>query len=124
MALISLQKCTEYNNKILKDKIITGLRQINFDLIGLKDKRVCLKPNLLMPLNPERAVTTHPELFRAVAEIVHDYTHNIVLIELPNFFPLKSTIKKTSRRYCERLGDRSCGHKRYRDAAFSACASL
>jgi uncharacterized protein (DUF362 family)/Pyruvate/2-oxoacid:ferredoxin oxidoreductase delta subunit len=95
MALISLQKCTEYNNKILKDKIMAGLEQINFDPTGLKNKRVCLKPNLLMPSNPGRAVTTHPELFRAVAQIIHDYTRNIVLIESPNFFPLKSTIKKT-----------------------------
>jgi uncharacterized protein (DUF362 family)/Pyruvate/2-oxoacid:ferredoxin oxidoreductase delta subunit len=95
MAVISLQKCTEYDNKILKDKIMAGLGQINFDLTGLKNKRVCLKPNLLMPSNPERAVTTHPELFRAVAQIVHDYTRDIVLIESPNFFPLKSTIKKT-----------------------------
>ena len=96
MAVISLQKCAEYDNKILKEKIIEGLRQIDFDLTGLKNKRVCLKPNLLMPMNPERAVTTHPELFRAVAQIVHDYTRNIVLIESPNFFPLQSTIKKTS----------------------------
>jgi uncharacterized protein (DUF362 family)/Pyruvate/2-oxoacid:ferredoxin oxidoreductase delta subunit len=95
MAIISLQKCTQYDNKILKDKIIAGLGQINIDLTGLKDKRVCLKPNLLMPSNPKRAVTTHPELFRAVAEILRDYTRNIVLIESPNFFPLKSTIKKT-----------------------------
>ena len=94
MSLISLQKCTQYDNKLLKDKIIAGLKQIDFDLTDLKDKRVCLKPNLLMPSSPERAVTTHPELFRAVAEIVHDYTHNIILIESPNFFPLKSTIKK------------------------------
>jgi uncharacterized protein (DUF362 family)/Pyruvate/2-oxoacid:ferredoxin oxidoreductase delta subunit len=95
MSVISLQRCAEYDNKVLKDKIITGLRQINFDLTSLKNKRVCLKPNLLMPSNPERAVTTHPEFFRAVAEIIHDYTHNIIIIESPNFFPLKSTIKKT-----------------------------
>jgi uncharacterized protein (DUF362 family)/Pyruvate/2-oxoacid:ferredoxin oxidoreductase delta subunit len=95
MAIISLQKCTQYDNKTLKDKIMTGLGQIDFDLTGLKNKRVCLKPNLLMPSNPERAVTTHPELFRAVAEIVRDYTRNIILIESPNFFPLPSTIKKT-----------------------------
>ena len=95
MAVISLQKCTQYDNKILKDKIMAGLKQIDFDPTGLKNKRVCLKPNLLMPSNPDRAVTTHPEFFRAVAQIVHDYTHNIVLIESPNFFPLKSTIKKT-----------------------------
>jgi uncharacterized protein (DUF362 family)/Pyruvate/2-oxoacid:ferredoxin oxidoreductase delta subunit len=95
MAVISLQKCTQYDNKLLKDKIIAGLKQIDFDLTALKDKRVCLKPNLLMPSSPERAVTTHPELFRAVAEIVHDYTRSIIIIESPNFFPLKSTIKKT-----------------------------
>jgi len=94
MSVISLQKCTQYDNKLLKDKIIAGLKQIDFDLTGLKDKRVCLKPNLLMPSSPERAVTTHPELFRAVAEIVHDYTRSIIIIESPNFFPLKSTIKK------------------------------
>ena len=95
MAVISLQKCAQYDNKILKDKILAGLKQIDFDLTGLKNKRVCLKPNLLMPFDPERAVTTHPEIFRAVAQIVRDYTDNIVLIESPNFFPLKSTIKKT-----------------------------
>jgi len=95
MALVSLQKCAQYDNKILKDKIRTGLSQIRFDLTGLQNKRVCLKPNLLMPLSPERAVTTHPEVFRAVAEIVRDYTDHIVLIESPNFFPLKSTVKKT-----------------------------
>jgi uncharacterized protein (DUF362 family)/Pyruvate/2-oxoacid:ferredoxin oxidoreductase delta subunit len=94
MALISLQKCPEYDNKILKDKILAGLRQIEFDPANFKNKRVCLKPNLLMPMNPDRGVTTHPEIFRAVAQIVHDYTNNIVLIESPNFFPLKSTIKK------------------------------
>jgi uncharacterized protein (DUF362 family)/Pyruvate/2-oxoacid:ferredoxin oxidoreductase delta subunit len=95
MAVISLQKCTQYDNKLLKDKIIAGLKQIDLDLTDLKDKRVCLKPNLLMPSSPERAVTTHPELFRAVAEIIHDYTRSIIIIESPNFFPLKSTIKKT-----------------------------
>jgi uncharacterized protein (DUF362 family)/Pyruvate/2-oxoacid:ferredoxin oxidoreductase delta subunit len=95
MAVISLQKCDQYDNKILKDKILTGLKQIDFDLTALKNKRVCLKPNLLMPFNPERAVTTHPEVFRAVAQIVKDYTDNIIVIESPNFFPLKSTLTKT-----------------------------
>jgi len=95
MALISLQKCAEYDIKILKEKILTGLKQIEFDPASFKNKRVCLKPNLLMPANPDRAVTTHPAVFRAVAEIVHDYTKDIILIESPNFFPLKSTVKKT-----------------------------
>lgn len=94
MAVVSLQKCAQYDNQELKNKILAGLYQIEFDLAELKNKRVCLKPNLLMPMSPERAVTTHPEVFRAVAEIVRDYTKDIVLIESPNIFPLKPTIKK------------------------------
>lgn len=103
MAVISLQKCTQYDNKILKEKILTGLTQIGFDPTELKNKRVCLKPNLLMPLTPDRAVTTHPEIFRAVAQIVRDYTTDIVLIESPNFFALKPTIKKAG--LAEIVGD-------------------
>ncbi|KUG22851.1 iron-sulfur cluster-binding protein [hydrocarbon metagenome] len=94
MALISLQKCAQYDNKMLKEKILMGLKQIDFDPAELKNKRVCLKPNLLMPVSPERAVTTHPEIFRAVAQIVRDFTKDIILIESPNFFALKPTIKK------------------------------
>lgn len=103
MAVISLQKCVQYDNKILKEKILTGLTQIGFDPTELKNKRVCLKPNLLMPLTPDRAVTTHPEIFRAVAQIVRDYTTDIVLIESPNFFALKPTIKKAG--LAEIVGD-------------------
>jgi hypothetical protein len=40
MALISQQKCTEYNTTILKDKIIAGLGQIQSEaLINLFDEK-------------------------------------------------------------------------------------
>jgi uncharacterized protein (DUF362 family)/Pyruvate/2-oxoacid:ferredoxin oxidoreductase delta subunit len=93
-SIVSLQECKLYNNRILKDKIVSGLEQTGFDFSGLKGARVCLKPNLLMPFPPERAVTTHPEFFRAVAEIMYDYTKDLVLIESPNFFPLEPTMRK------------------------------
>jgi uncharacterized protein (DUF362 family)/ferredoxin len=95
MASVALLKCDEYNNTELKKTIREGLDLVGFDLKSLKNKRVCLKPNLIMPFRAERALTTHPEMFRAVAEIVRDYTKNIVVIESPNFFPLESTMKKT-----------------------------
>jgi uncharacterized protein (DUF362 family) len=33
--------------------------------------RVVLKPNLLLPSAPERAICTHPEILRAVARLAH-----------------------------------------------------
>jgi len=88
MTLISLQKCAQHDNKILKEKILTGLRQINFDLTELKNKRVCLKPNLLMPVSPERAVTTHPEISEPLPKSCVIYTTNIVLIRIIPIFSL------------------------------------
>jgi uncharacterized protein (DUF362 family)/Pyruvate/2-oxoacid:ferredoxin oxidoreductase delta subunit len=95
MAIVSLQKCSTYDNSEVKAAVRTTLKNIGFNPASLKNRRVCLKPNLLMPFGPERALTTHPEVFRAVAEIVKEHTDNVVVIESPNFFPLVSTMKKT-----------------------------
>ncbi len=53
------------------------LRPLIFDLISSLDRgaisrnsRVLIKPNLLAPASPERAVTTHPMIVKAVAEYV------------------------------------------------------
>ncbi len=42
--------------------------------------RVVLKPNLLLPSAPERAICTHPEILRAVARLAH--AHGASVVEL------------------------------------------
>ena len=56
------------------------LKPLLFDLIGSldhgairKNSRVLIKPNLLAPAAPERAITTHPMIVKAVVEYVLEH---------------------------------------------------
>ncbi len=94
MPKVSLLKCNDYENTALKESVIKGLEHIHFDFNILKNAYVALKPNLLMPAKPESTVITHPEFFRAVAEIVKEYTDKIYLIESPNGVALLQKVMK------------------------------
>ncbi len=68
-ALVSLQSCSGYTQV---DAVLSALLA---PLGGLgafvrPGQRVLLKPNLLMDATPEQAVTTHPEIVRAVLRAV------------------------------------------------------
>ena len=70
-ALVSLQSCSGYTQV---DAVLSALLA---PLGGLgafvrPGQRVLLKPNLLMDATPEQAVTTHPEIVRAVLRAVRD----------------------------------------------------
>ena len=45
MTVVSLQKCVECDNRLLKDAIIDGIEQSGFDLSDLKERRVCRREN-------------------------------------------------------------------------------
>ncbi len=92
---VSLVVCASYDDDVLKEAVAKAIELSGFTLSFLRGKRVILKPNLLMPIAPERAVTTHPAFFRAVAELVLDETNNVCVIDSPNFFALSSALKKT-----------------------------
>jgi uncharacterized protein (DUF362 family)/Pyruvate/2-oxoacid:ferredoxin oxidoreductase delta subunit len=96
MPTVSLLRCDEYENRILKDTIRKSLANIGFDLKALKKARVVVKPNLLMPSKDEKAIITHSEFFRAVVQIVKESGGKPVLLESPAIHSLERTIKKTS----------------------------
>jgi uncharacterized protein (DUF362 family)/Pyruvate/2-oxoacid:ferredoxin oxidoreductase delta subunit len=66
---ISLVKCQDYENSL---KAV----QKSIDLIGgiseyiKQGEKILIKPNLLAPKEPDKAVTTHPEIIRAIIKIV------------------------------------------------------
>ena len=95
MSRVSVVKCGEYSHDLLREKIIESLSNIDFSLSQFHDKRVLLKPNLLMPARAERAIMTHPEFFRAVVRIVKESGGQPVLVESPAVHSLERTIKKT-----------------------------
>lgn len=67
MAKVALIKCESYNYIDVKKAVEKGI-----DLIGgaevFSGERILLKPNLLTAEPPEKCVTTHPTVFKAVAE--------------------------------------------------------
>lgn len=65
MSVVAIEKCEEYNLDILYEKIETVIKNCG-GLEGLKGKKILLKPNLLAPSAPEKAVTTHPIFLQAV----------------------------------------------------------
>ncbi|MCK4350193.1 MAG: DUF362 domain-containing protein, partial [Candidatus Krumholzibacteria bacterium] len=68
-----MQKCRDYEPSRLR----SVLRELLEPLGGMKSfvgpgKRILLKPNLLSAKDPDRAITTHPNLVEAVAEAVRE----------------------------------------------------
>ncbi len=64
---VSISRCGTYEPETVADALAEVLEPLG----GMKafvrsGQRVCIKPNLLMKATPDRAVTTHPALLRAV----------------------------------------------------------
>jgi uncharacterized protein (DUF362 family)/ferredoxin len=70
---VSVARCVDY----AYPEVLAGVRKVLKPLGGMKAfvqkrDRVLIKPNLLAPKHPERCVTTHPALVKAVAELVQE----------------------------------------------------
>jgi len=77
---VSLIKCPSYNS----DDIARSVRRA-VELVGgmgsyvPSGSRVLIKPNMLAPKAPDKAVTTHPEVVRAVVRLVKEAGGNPVI---------------------------------------------
>lgn len=92
---VGLAACDKYDTAAIKSAITKALSVSGFEFSSLRGKKVLLKPNLLMPIAPERAVTTHPAFFHAVAVIVKEHGGIPTVVDSPNFFGLSGALKKT-----------------------------
>jgi len=74
---VSIVKCSNYE----QDEVDRAVRE-SLDLIGglgkfvRKGDNVLLKPNLLAPLPPEEAITTHPNIVRALVKLIEESESN------------------------------------------------
>jgi uncharacterized protein (DUF362 family)/Pyruvate/2-oxoacid:ferredoxin oxidoreductase delta subunit len=95
MSKVSLQRCDEYDCLTIKNKVAESFSHIGFDPSTLKGKLVAVKPNLLSATRVEQAVVTHPEVFRAVVQLVNEHGGTPVLIESPAVHSVHRVMKKT-----------------------------
>lgn len=66
---VSIQRCPEYKVDIIFQALSLAIEQAG-DFPSVEGKTVLIKPNLLYPVSPEKAVTTHPVIVDAVIGFV------------------------------------------------------
>ena len=92
---VSLQALAEY----APDKMRAALARLLEPLGGIgrfvqPGQKVLLKPNLLSGKPPEKAVTTHPEIIRAVAQLVQDAGGIVSLGDSPGIGSAENVARK------------------------------
>lgn len=58
MEKVSVVNCLSYKSKEVRDALESSLKNIGFSF--KKGMKILIKPNLLLPVKPERGITTHP----------------------------------------------------------------
>jgi len=80
---VAVESCYTYETNLLKKLLSSMLQEIDFPPI--KNATVLIKPNLLTSRTPEQAVTTHPIIIKAIAELLKDYSCSIFVGDSPGF---------------------------------------
>jgi len=96
MELVALARCASYELQQVRQQ----LKQLLAPLGGMTafvspGQRVLLKPNLLSAKPPEAAVTTHPVLVRAVAELVKQAGGVVLIGDSPGIGSLERVAEKS-----------------------------
>ncbi len=98
---VALSRCESYEREKVEHAVAHALEEIGgpAELVG-RGSTVFLKVNGLLPASPERAVTTHPEVVRAVITALSGVTRNVIIGDSPGG-PFNQTMLK---RVYERSG--------------------
>ena len=68
-SLVAVVHCEDYDYPRVKEAVAWGIKLIGgCEALVKPGEKILLKPNLLAPDPPEKCVTTHPAVFKAVAE--------------------------------------------------------
>lgn len=82
---IFVSRCESYKKNDVKSVILEGLNKLGGPGKYInKKQKICIKPNLLLPTSPDKAITTHPVFIEAVIEILAEYTgkpENIIIAD-------------------------------------------
>lgn len=77
MAEVLVIDCADYKDENPTRAVKAAFKELNLSEIFKTGENILLKPNLLSAKTPERSVTTHPEIFKAVALSLKEYGVNL-----------------------------------------------
>lgn len=92
METIVVGRCDAYEAQQIKAFLQNGFEQTGF---VARQHKVLLKPNLLAGKPPEKAVTTHPQFIKAVAEVFLDLECEVSVGDSPGFESTERVLQKS-----------------------------
>ncbi len=96
MSKVALIRCNTYDYNEVKEAVIKGIDLIGGPSAFVKaGEKILLKPNWIMSAAPEKAATTNPTVFRAVAEIFLNTGVRLTYGDSPGFGSPEHASKKT-----------------------------
>ncbi|HJK28204.1 MAG TPA: DUF362 domain-containing protein, partial [Methanocorpusculum sp.] len=101
MTVVGAANCGSYDRDVVAEAVTKAVNAAG-GLPPVQGKRVLIKPNLLSDSGADSAVTTHPEIVRAVCRMVLDAGGQTVIADSPGAGHLYTP--KTLRRIYERSG--------------------
>jgi uncharacterized protein (DUF362 family)/Pyruvate/2-oxoacid:ferredoxin oxidoreductase delta subunit len=93
---VSLTRCADY----ARARVEAGVREAVELLGGIErfvqpGQSVVIKPNLLQAVTPDKAVTTHPEVLRAVVVLAREAGGDVVMAESPAVGRFDDAVEKS-----------------------------
>lgn len=96
MSRVALVRCESYDYNQVKAAVQRGIDLLGGPSAFVKSgENILLKPNWIMAVPPEKAATTHPTVFKSVAEIFKNSGANLTYGDSPGFGSPENAAKKT-----------------------------
>lgn len=95
MPIVSVTKCTSYDASVVERSLITCLAQLGgLEQFARAGERIFLKCNLVMPMAPDKAATTHPVIVAALAKMLKSLGAHAVIGDCPGY-PLSESMLRS-----------------------------
>jgi len=79
-------RCDTYDNDQVLKAIKTGIDLLGgISVFAKRGERIVMKPNILIGTDPDKGVTTHPAVFRAVGKLLKDAGARVYYGDSPSF---------------------------------------
>lgn len=117
MSKVVLLRCESYDLDLVYEKIKWGINELGgIENIILKEKVILLKPNLVVAAEPDKAVTTHPVVFEAIAKLLVENDYQVIYGDSPGLgnpekVAHKAGLTEVAERYGIKFGDFNNGQK-------------
>jgi Uncharacterized conserved protein len=97
---VALVSCTSYDEMAVSAAVKRGLELIGgMDSFIHSGEKIILKPNILVGDSPEKVISPHPQVFKAVAELAKTVTTNLTYGDSPGFGKPVGQLMKAG--YCQ-----------------------